>query len=107
MVKNIAVIKLVEDPQVVDPDFMEDWMAENDLQVGSEWEKLKSGYEKEFCEVRLKDGRIEGPCYPNAGKFTRLDGVCVFTESEITHIRYFENKNHGGDEIEPLGGEED
>ena len=105
MIKKSKVV--LDDSNAIDPEFMDNWMAENDLQRGSEWEKFKSGYEKEFCEVRLKDGRIEGPCFPNAGKFTRLDGVCVFPESDVTHIRYFENKTHGDDEIEPLGNEED
>lgn len=29
----------------------------------------EEGYEKDFCDIRLTDGREFGPCWPNAGQF--------------------------------------
>lgn len=89
----------------LDPDFVAEWMAEQEMKKGEDWEELRPGYSKEYCEVRTKDGVEVGPCFPNGGKFTRLDGEQEILESEVTHVRYYEQNDMGRDEEEDGEGE--
>lgn len=82
----------------LDHEFVEEWMEEQGVRRGDEWLEMVPGYEREFCEVRLKDKTVIGPCWPNAGKFMRLDGGTETLESEVTHIRYFVNAHPEGDD---------
>ncbi len=59
-----------------------------------EWIEYPGEYEKEGCDIRLKNGEEWGTCWPNAGKFlvlTSFNGSenLSFDESEVTHIRYY------------------
>lgn len=48
------------------------------------------GYEKRPCMVRLKHGgRVMGPCWPNAGKFTLMDGNLQWPEVVVEAVAYF------------------
>jgi hypothetical protein len=76
-----------------DPEFSEEWMAEQGLKPGSAWHDYSGEYDKEFCDVRLADGTVIGPCWPNAGKFVRLDHEAEFAGSEVTHVRYYEARH--------------
>jgi hypothetical protein len=76
-----------------DPEFLEEWMAEQGLKLGSVWHAYSGEYSKEFCDVRLADGTVIGPCWPNAGKFVRLDQEAEFAGSEVTHVVYYEARH--------------
>jgi len=77
----------------LDPEFVVEWMAENDMRHGDDWNVLRPGYQREYCEVRTKDGVEVGPCFPDKGVFTRLDGAQMIMESDVTHVRYFERRD--------------
>jgi hypothetical protein len=52
------------------------------------WIEFDGDYEKEFYDVRLKDGRVWRDCWPNAGEFANIhgDGAAV-PVSYVTHVR--------------------
>lgn len=79
------------EPEGPEPFDVDEWMEEQGLKRG-EWETYHKVYDKEFCEVRRKDGTEVSPCWPNAGKFVRLDTAIEVLESDVTHIRYFRPK---------------
>ena len=72
---------------------IEEWMDEQGLKRGV-WEIYYKSYDKEFCEIRRKDGSELAPCWPNAGKFVwMVDESVEVSESDVTHIRYFKTKH--------------
>jgi len=79
--------KVSSEPESFDID---EWMEEQGLKRG-EWETYHRVYDKEFCEIRLKDGSEVGPCWPHSGKFVRWDTTEI-PEGDVTHIRYFKLK---------------
>jgi hypothetical protein len=52
----------------------------------SAWIPYPGEYEKEFYDIRLKDGRELKCCWPNAGKFCAQNGTRV-KEEYVTHTR--------------------
>ena len=57
----------------------------------SEWVPYPGEYEKQFYDIRLKDGRELKTCWPNAGVFHASDGAYV-KESYVTHFRVSEKQ---------------
>lgn len=46
-------------------------------------------YEKEECDVKLKDGTVVNHCWPNAGKFNPLcSDIEAVLEEDVAEIRY-------------------
>lgn len=70
-----------------------EWMAENNRREGDSWEPLKAGKKPdlEYCDIRLRDGKELGPCWPNGKDFVELETEKVIPASGIIHIRYYEN----------------
>lgn len=70
------------------------------MQNQENWIPYDDGiYEKRFCYIKLKNGKILGPCWPNAGTFHVLtpdaDAKRIDRE-DVTSIRYLteeERKN--------------
>lgn len=67
-----------------------EWMEENGVRMGGDWEKFQGKPRVQFCDILMKDGNDLGPCWPRD-----LDFVCLADETEIafsdvTHVRYWE-----------------
>lgn len=56
------------------------------------WRKYEDGeYEKCPCVIELRSGAIVGPCWPNAGKFTSLEGdQQQWGEHHVLRVAYYE-----------------
>jgi hypothetical protein len=107
--KSIEPISVSPEPEVsqeLEPFDTEEWMEEQGLKRG-EWECYHGEYEKEFCEVRRKDGVEVGPCWPNNGKFVRLDTAIEVSEGDVALIRYFKPKYKVPHEEDEWGRDEE
>ena len=59
-------------------------------ETGKEWVKYSGDYNKQFCDIKLKNGEEWGPCWPNSGIFNvHTDGSPNINESEVLEIRYY------------------
>ena len=57
------------------------------------WNKFDKSYKKEKCFVKLKDGKVYGPCWPNAGMFHVLyinQDRKEISDNEVESIKYLE-----------------
>lgn len=52
----------------------------------NEWIPFTGEYEKQFYDIRLKDGRELVHCWPNAGDFHAFNGVYV-KGGYVTHFK--------------------
>lgn len=71
-----------------------EWRLENGVVEGKDWHLLRRKPESEFCDVRLKDGRETGPCWPRATDFVDLssDDEQEYPFSHVSHVRYYISK---------------
>jgi hypothetical protein len=54
----------------------------------NEWLPYPGEYEKEWYDIKLKDGRIWYNVWPNAGKFHNIHGDGAYVKEEyVTHFR--------------------
>ena len=84
-------MKAVKKSTVTGDEFnLREWMRDQGLKPGRDWQVFRGDYHKEFCEIRLKDGKETGPCWPNAGNFVALaDGEKMIPGKDVTHVRYY------------------
>ncbi len=63
--------------------------------VFNEWLPYTGDYEKQECDVKLKDGTILKHIWPNAGKFIEMCGkrrTALSSEvAEIMYIKYYQD----------------
>lgn len=58
-----------------------------------EWQEYDHDYEKDFQDIRTKDGKEYINCWPNAGTWNVLNAGIRIPDSEVTHIKLTEEKN--------------
>ena|ERR1035437_10097504 len=78
---------------IQEPFDVQDWMETYHRKKGEDWEKWNGKPEQEYCDLRLKDGREIGPCWPTV----RSVFVDLASEeedripfSDVKYIRYYE-----------------
>ena len=70
-----------------------EWMEESGVHSGTEWKTLVGKPSTEFCDIRLKNGREIGPCWPMVKTFVDLAHEdIVYPFSDVSHIRYYKNE---------------
>ena len=90
-----------------DAEFVEEWLVEQGLKESKRWSEFFGDYDKEFCKVRLKDGTYAGPCWPNAGKFVRLEDEAEIPAADVTHVSYYASRHDLRERGEHGGGDDD
>jgi hypothetical protein len=67
-----------------------DWLSEHNLSQGEDWEPYRG--RKEYCDVRLKDGKEIGPCWPTNGDFIDLtdDVERAISHKDVVCVRYYD-----------------
>jgi hypothetical protein len=77
-----------------------EWMEEVGKKPGKDWVSFRGRVNLEFCDIRLKDGREIGPCWPKTTDFVDLssEDEDQHPMSEVTHVRYYTDSDW--DEIE-------
>jgi hypothetical protein len=60
-----------------------------------EWQEYDHDYEKDFQDIRTKDGKEYVNCWPNAGKWIVLNAKkdLYILDSEVTHVRLTDEKD--------------
>lgn len=82
-----------------------EWMDENNRSEGYAWKALKGRPDFEFCDVRLKNGKEAGPCWPQEKDFLDCsrDDEATYPFSNVTHVRYYDIRDKDEEDL----GEED
>jgi hypothetical protein len=58
------------------------------MKATSEWQEYDHDYEKDFQDIRLKNGREFKNCWPNAGKWNVLSiNHPQIMDNQVTHVR--------------------
>jgi hypothetical protein len=84
---------------------LDEWMADNNLVEGEDWEKFDGKYRMGYCDIRKKDGTELGPCWPyKDGCFIDItgDGINKIMFDEVSHVVYYEDSIKGEEEDEEL-----
>ena len=65
------------------------------MKATKEWQPYDHDYEKDFQDIRTKDGKEYINCYPNAGKWSVLSSKKPISipDSEVTHVRLTDDEN--------------
>jgi hypothetical protein len=69
-----------------------EWMSDNHVRPGKVWDQLRNGRPSpEFCDIRLKNNREIGPCWPRPNDFVDLssDDEDFYLFSDVKNIRYY------------------
>ena len=69
-----------------------EWMSDNHVRPGKVWDQLMKGRPSpEFCDIRLKNNREIGPCWPRPNDFVDLssDDEDFYLFSDVKNIRYY------------------
>jgi len=61
-------------------------MGPPDLYKMNRWIPYNGDYEKQFYNIRLKDGRVLKCCWPNAGMWFVLNGAMIKSD-QVTHVQ--------------------
>jgi hypothetical protein len=65
------------------------------MNATKEWQEYDHDYEKDFQDIRTKDGKEYVNCWPNAGKWIVLNdkkGLRI-PDGEVTHVRLTDEKD--------------
>lgn len=75
----------------------EEWMEEVSKKDGEDWVSFRGKPVMEFCDIRLKDGREIGPCWPKESEFVDLssDEEDTHSFSDVTHVKYYKDDEDG------------
>jgi hypothetical protein len=71
----------------------EEWMEEMGVRESKTWKVFRVPVRLEYCDIRLKDGREVGPCWPRMGSDDFLflgNEEDEYGFGDVTHIRYYE-----------------
>ena len=98
--KKAALTRVTEEirpaaqAEAPDPDeFSEEWMDEQDVRRGRAWVRFGGSCAREFCDVRTKDGKEVGPCWPKGDVFVKLEDDEEVLCGAVTHVRFYEDRS--------------
>lgn len=59
------------------------------MKATKEWQEYDQDYEKDFQDIRTKDGKEYINCWPNAGKWSVLSSKkpIQIKDEDVTHVR--------------------
>jgi hypothetical protein len=60
-----------------------------------EWQEYDHDYEKDFHDIRLKDGTELKECWPNAGIWYQALTGREVSDEEVTHVRLTDEADIG------------
>lgn len=70
-----------------------EWLEDNGVKVGEDWEKFLGKTRVQFCDVQTKDGKVLGPCWPRDRDFVDLsDDEKEIAAEDVAMVRYYEDQ---------------
>ena len=65
------------------------------MKATKKWQIYDHDYEKDFQDIRTKDGKEYFNCWPNAGKWSVLSSKkpIQIMDEDVTHIKLNEEEN--------------